>query len=171
MNTPPQVVTLALDAAAEAFFNALRSNHFPPERNYLAAHLTLFHHLPAQEQQIAQTLECMSAQQPIFDLNVTGIVSIGRGVAYKIESLVLQQMHQQMQQQWQPWLTPQDRQKLWPHITVQNKVAPHTAHALHQQLLASFHAFTVQGTGFRLWNYLEGPWALVQVFPFSNPVP
>ena len=44
----PLILTLALDADSQAHFDALRKQHFPPAINYLAAHLTLFHHLPGQ---------------------------------------------------------------------------------------------------------------------------
>lgn len=43
----PLIVTLGLDADAAAFFDALRRAHFPTERSFLPAHLTLFHRLPA----------------------------------------------------------------------------------------------------------------------------
>ena len=73
-----------------------------------------------------------------------------------------------MQQQWQPWLTPQDKQTLWPHVTVQNKVAPEAARALLQTLQQSFMPFTVQGLGLRLWRYLGGPWELLQAHAFEE---
>ena len=54
----PLIVTLTLDAPARERFDALRRRHFPPERNHLAAHLTLFHALPGElEQQVRQDLE------------------------------------------------------------------------------------------------------------------
>ena len=43
---PPLIVTALLDEAAQERFDRLRREHFPPERSHLAAHLTLFHHLP-----------------------------------------------------------------------------------------------------------------------------
>ena len=36
--------------AAQARFDALRRAHFPPERNHLAAHVTLFHALPGEHE-------------------------------------------------------------------------------------------------------------------------
>ena len=42
----PIIVTALFDKADHAWFDALRRAHFPPERNVLAAHLTMFHHLP-----------------------------------------------------------------------------------------------------------------------------
>ncbi len=76
------------------------------------------------------------------------------------------QLHGFLQQQWQPWLIPQDRHKLWPHITIQNKVAPATAKALQQELAQNFTPFTAWGTGLSLWEYLGGPWKHLLDFPF-----
>jgi 2'-5' RNA ligase len=163
---PPLILTLALDAEAEAFFDRLRLQHFPPERNFLKAHLTLFHNLPPREPAIIENIEALCTQQQPFLLQVAGVVSIGRGVAYKLESAVLQNLHRQWQQQWQPWLISQDKQTLWPHVTVQNKVTPEEARALLQQLQSTFTPFEVQATGLRLWNYLGGPWELVKSVPF-----
>lgn len=78
----PLIVTLTLDTAAQAFFNRLRHQYFPPERNFLQAHLTLFHHLPPNEKSIVATLENISAHQLPLQLSTVKVVSIGRGVAY-----------------------------------------------------------------------------------------
>ena len=43
---PPLIVTALLDEVAQERFDRLRREHFPPERNHLDAHLTLFHRLP-----------------------------------------------------------------------------------------------------------------------------
>ncbi|HUQ97361.1 MAG TPA: 2'-5' RNA ligase family protein [Chitinophagaceae bacterium] len=164
----PHILTLALNPEAETFFDALRQQHFPAARNFLKAHLTLFHHLPPHEPAIMQTIETLCNQQPLFTLQVTGVAGIGRGVAYKLESAVLQQWHKQLQQQWQPWLLPQDKQKIWPHVTVQNKVAPPVATKLLHQLQQTFTPFEATAPGLRLWNYLGGPWELVRTFSFIN---
>ena len=42
----PIIVTARFGRVDQAWFDALRQRHFPPERNHLAAHLTMFHHLP-----------------------------------------------------------------------------------------------------------------------------
>jgi 2'-5' RNA ligase len=163
----PLILTLTLNPEAEQFFNQLRQQQFPPERNFLAAHLTLFHHLP-QEPKILDDIKRYCTQQQPFSLPVTGVIRLGQGVAYKLESLVLQTSHQQLQQQWQSRLIPQDRQTLRPHITVQNKVTPAQAQDLLQQLRSTFSPFEVTGIGLRLWRYLGGPWELLQTFPFTN---
>ena len=42
----PIIVTALFGRQDTAFFDAMRREHFPPERNQLAAHLTMFHALP-----------------------------------------------------------------------------------------------------------------------------
>ncbi len=55
---PPLIVTVALDEGAFAWFEDLRQTHFPPGRNQVPAHLTLFHALPGeQEAFIAEALK------------------------------------------------------------------------------------------------------------------
>ena len=44
--TAPLIVTALIGEADFARLDGLRRAHFPPERNVLRAHLTLFHHLP-----------------------------------------------------------------------------------------------------------------------------
>ncbi len=60
---PPLIVAAALDEGAFAWFEDLRQTHFPPSRNQVPAHLTLFHALPGeQEAFIAEALkgDCLS---------------------------------------------------------------------------------------------------------------
>lgn len=42
----PLVLTLILDAHTQHALNALRTKYFPPSRNHLGAHVTLFHAIP-----------------------------------------------------------------------------------------------------------------------------
>jgi hypothetical protein len=162
------IVTVALDDSSSAFFNALRKQYFPPAINYLSAHLTVFHHLPHSEVVIAHDLEQWSKTHAPVLLDVTDVKSIGKGVAYKIECPSLVQLHKQMQLKWKQWLTPQDQQKLWPHITVQNKVSVSEAQETLKILQSAFQPFTATGVGFRLWSYEGGPWRFLQNFPFRQ---
>ncbi|OON67107.1 2'-5' RNA ligase family protein [Hymenobacter sp. CRA2] len=165
----PLILTLQLDDAAQAFFDALRQAHFPPERNYLAAHLTLFHHLPGAElDDIEAYLTARSRAQAPIPLDVTGLQFLGRGVAYALSSPATEALHRELQAHWLPHLTPQDQQRRRPHVTVQNKVSPEQARALHQQLQAEFVPFAATGTGLRLWAYCGGPWELLRTFPFGT---
>ncbi|HLK98761.1 MAG TPA: 2'-5' RNA ligase family protein, partial [Hymenobacter sp.] len=131
----PLILTLVLDPASQQFFDDLRQQYFPPERNFLQAHLTLFHHLPGTDyDRICAELTEVAAAEQALPLPVTGVRFLGRGVAYTLENTRLQALHKQLQTRWQPTLTPQDQQKLTPHVTVQNKVDPAVARALHQAL-------------------------------------
>ncbi|HUC82076.1 MAG TPA: 2'-5' RNA ligase family protein [Flavisolibacter sp.] len=165
---PPLILTLRLSEEAFTFFNTLRQTYFPPERNFLSAHLTLFHHLPAGESRIVEDLAELAQQQQQIRLQTVAVVSIGKGVAYKIESAHLVRLHKELQIKWQQWLTPQDKQKLWPHITVQNKVSPAVAQQTLSVLMNSFQPFEAIGTGFDLWRYDGGPWSFLQYFPFKT---
>lgn len=164
----PLIITLALDTVSTAFFDALRKLYFPATINYIHAHLTLFHHLPANEPVILDDLQNWSITNIPFTLQITEVKSIGKGVAYKIDSPVLLQLHQTMQAKWQEWLTPQDKQKLWPHITVQNKVSPEKAKETLQILQASFQPFPATAVGFQLWAYQGGPWQFLKNYPFQQ---
>lgn len=164
----PLILTLALDAGSFAFFNGLRQQHFPPERNFLAAHVTLFHHLPgARRPDLIDQLATRCQALPPLQVQVTGLRFMGRGVAYALENDTLQAVHRELQTQWQPALTPQDQQKLRPHVTVQNKVEPKQARALYEQLSADFVPFEATGTGLQLWAYRGGPWEAIQTFDFT----
>jgi 2'-5' RNA ligase len=168
MDNSPLILTLTLDNHSQQYFNALRKEHFPPERNYLDAHLTLFHHLPANEPQLIIDIEALVKQYNVLKLQVAEIKSIGNGLAYKLECSQLLNLHKQMQQQWEAWLIPQDRQKLWPHITIQNKVDPAKAQLLKTQLDESFKPFEAVSIGLSLFEYQGGPWEFVRRFEFGE---
>lgn len=168
-HSAPLILTLTLDADSQRFFDDLRSRYFPPARNFLQAHLTLFHHLPGPDYAaISARLAALAAAVGPLPLAVTGVRFLGRGVAYTLENQELRTLHKELQTLWQPHLTPQDLQKLQPHITVQNKVEPAVARALHRELSEGFQPFEATGTGLQLWAYRGGPWEALQTFPFVN---
>jgi 2'-5' RNA ligase len=163
----PLILTLSLDQEASDYFTGLRDRHFPPERNFLKAHLTLFHKLPQGEALILEALRETCLNQGQMLLEVAGPVSIGNGVAYKIVGEELQRVHRLLQQKWHPFLVPQDKQKLRPHITIQNKVEPAAAKQLLASIEHTFSPFTVTGTGLTLWEYCGGPWKYYKDFRFQ----
>ena len=166
--TPPLVLTLTLDAAAQAYFDALRQQHFPPAINYLAAHLTLFHHLPGAELAAVQThLHGVARGTKSLPLRVAGLRSLGRGVAFTLENDELRALHRRLQARFAPHLNSQDQQPLQPHITIQNKVDPAAARQLLAALQAGFAPFEAVGTGLHLWAYRGGPWESLTTFPFE----
>lgn len=168
----PLVLTLALDSQSQLFFDALRQRYFPKERSFLSAHLTLFHHLPGGNYDAIRSQVAMAAgAEAPLPIAITGVRFLGRGgVAYTMESSRLRALHKRFQKQWHADLTPQDQQRLSPHITVQNKVDAAIARALHHELSEQFQPFDATGTGLQLWAYRGGPWEALDMFPFLKGV-
>jgi len=154
----PLIVTLMLDPASQEGFDALRREHFPVERNHLAAHVTVFHHLPGSELEVVAAGLRLAASRTAFEVAVTGVRFLGRGVAYTLASEDLSRLRAALAERWARWLTPQDRQPYAPHVTVQNKVAPERARVLHGHLSASFTPYPGRAEGLALWHYEGGPW-------------
>jgi len=164
-STSPLILTLGINGEAQQYFDDLRRRYFPPERNYLKAHLTLFHLLP-DEPGIYDDLNEMADKQPIFSLYAERIVSIGKGTAIRIKSQELMSLHRALQERWLGFLNAQDKQKLWPHVTIQNKVSPDRARELQALLNVGFKPFRFRASGFRLWRYLDGPWEELSFLKF-----
>lgn len=163
----PLIVTLLLDDDAQQRFDRLRAAHFPAERNHLAAHVTLFHALPGEHRAAVGRELAAVADRPAFDVAVTGVRSLGRGVALDLAAPELTTLRAGLADAFDPWLTRQDRQWSRPHVTVQNKVAPEVARALYAELTASFVPETVTARGLGLWRYLGGPWVAEAEIPFG----
>jgi hypothetical protein len=165
----PLILTLQFDERSFAFFDEQRRRCFPPERNFIPAHLTLFHNLPGEHlSTIEHDIEtCTSSERP-FQLDVTGLRSLGRGVAYTLAPRKLTVLRRHLALRWNDWLKPQDRQNHQAHVTVQNKVDPTQARALLEELTGSFQPFQVTAIGLDLWWYRGGPWDRVRRFQFSR---
>ena len=162
----PLVVTLLLADEAQRRFDRLRAAHFPAERNHLAAHVTLFHALPGEHEDAVRADLATAARRPPFPVGVTGVRFLGRGVAYELSSPEVDELRGSLARAWAPWLTPQDRQRHRPHVTVQNKVTPDAARSLYAQLSAAFEPESVTARGLGLWRYLGGPWEPLVEHPF-----
>ncbi len=161
------VLTLRLDAESHTHFDQLRRRHFPPERNLIAAHVTLFHTLP-DEPWIDERLTSIAAAQLSFIVAVTGVRSLGKGVAYRLAATELHSLHVVLTHTFAEELTPQDRQRFQPHVVVQNKVTPAAARDLLTTLEGQFAPWSVQAEGLDLWHYHGGPWQHARTFPFAS---
>ena len=155
----PIIVTALLGSEDQAWFDELRRTHFPPERNHLAAHLTMFHHLPpsiAAEVKRRLADETRGVRAP--EARVTAPFSLGRGVAYRIDSPELAAVRARLAEAFAGLLTPQDQAGWRAHVTVQNKVEPAAAKALLAELSRGFVARPVKIAGLASWWYRGGPW-------------
>ena len=162
----PLVVTLKIDEPSQLFFNEKRTAHFPANANYVPAHITLFHKLPAGNPAIENGLTAF-AKHLAFELNVTDIILQKTCVTYSIQSETLQKIHAQMQQTFAPYLIRNDRKILTPHITIQNKVTAYKAFKTHALLLADFKPFVVQALGYTSWYYVKGYWEKKEEYLFG----
>ena len=161
-------MTARLCGEAQAYFDDLRKRHFPPERNYLGAHLTLFHSLPGEEIDAIDRSLLEATQSLTTMLGEVGELRfLGRGVAFAIACQPLSAVRAVLTAQWKARLTPQDRQTWRPHITVQNKVSAGTARELFQGLTAAFEPMPIRITGLGLWWYEGGPWSFARDYLFK----
>ena len=165
----PLILTLKIDDTTFTQLDGLRQAHFPPERNFLAAHITLFHALPGEQtDRICATLQTLCAATPAIALALPGVRFLGRGVALIVESPPLLRLRGQLADTWQEWLTPQDRQRYQPHVTIQNKVTAPVARNLYEELRTTWQPLAGLGEGLLLWRYLGGPWEAVAMLPFGG---
>ncbi|HAD97563.1 MAG TPA: phosphoesterase [Cryomorphaceae bacterium] len=162
----PLILTLKLNPEAELFFNKLREEYFPPERNYLKAHLTLFHALPGEQlSEIQSGLKEIAGKTIPFQLKPESWKAIGKGVAFILDCPELISLHQQLQSRWTSHLTRQDAQKLWPQITIQNKVSLEEAR-ITMDKIKDLRPPPIQGIGFNLFYYDNGPWEFIESYFF-----
>jgi hypothetical protein len=164
----PLIVTALLGREDFAWADALRRAHFPLERNYLRAHVTLFHHLPPSvERELCDALRD-EALDSAPTARLASLFSLGRGVAYRIESPDLAAIRARLADRFATMLTPQDGQGWRPHITVQNKVAPDAARELLSVLSADFVTRPLELSGLAAWRYRGGPWEAVGAWRFCS---
>ena len=163
----PLILTARMDGTAQAFFNEQREAYFPADRNYLDAHLTLFHKLPeAQLVQIRDIIRNKCRQQTPMSATAESLIFLGFGSGYKIDCAPLTDLRHNLARDFKEWLTPQDAQKFKPHVTIQNKVKAADAKALFAELDDRFAPFSFSITGLDLWYYMGGPWEHCAAFDF-----
>lgn len=160
MPLAPIIVTAQMGAADQAWADRLRTARFPPERNQLAAHITLFHHLPPSLLPEVQDRMRGIVRGPPPEAWLVDLMSLGSGVAFRIESPALIAMRNELAEAFRGLLTPQDMQSPRLHITVQNKVDAKTARVLLDELSADFKPRPLAIAGLAAWHYRGGPWEL-----------
>lgn len=165
----PLIVTAQMGKADQLWADELRTQHFPPERNFLRAHITLFHHLPPTHlPEIKARLGRLARECPPPPAMLSEVMMLGRGVAYRIDCPELLAMRDELAEGFTGLLTPQDQARPRLHITVQNKVEPAVAKALHAELAATFQPRPLTITGLSAFYYRGGPWEPIQSWAFSG---
>jgi hypothetical protein len=160
------IVTATFGDGEKGWLQELRRTHYPPERNRVPAHLTLFRQLPPSlESELGTRLARAAASRPPF-ATFAGVMDLGEGTALRVESEDLEDIRDDLAEAFHGLLTPQDAAPWRPHVTIQNKVAPREAKALQQRLRATFRPRPLAIRGLAAWRYRDGPWGAIREWRF-----
>ena len=162
------IVTAELGREDQAWLDRMRRAHYPPERNRVAAHLTMFHALPPSAESEARRRLAEAAKAPAPRATIAGLMDLGGGVAFRVVSDDLDRIRSELANAFLGLLSAQDSAGWRPHVTIQNKVAPKVARALITDLERSFAPRPLQVAGLGLHRYLGGPWKPLATWKFRG---
>ena len=161
----PFIVTAERPGEVFAWADGLRRAHFPPERNHLAAHVTLFHAFaPSLRAELRAVLTRIAGEHGPVAAEADGLMNLGRGTALALRSEGMLAIRQEIAEHFHGALTAQDRHPPRLHITIQNKVTPEAARALQQALAPMLkpRRFAFTGLGLHIYRgpcwEAEGRW-------------
>ena len=166
-NEAPLILTVELDAPAQGWAEAMRRRHFPPARNLIPAHVTLFHALPADLEGTIRAWDLTTRATPA--VSIAAPFSLGRGVAYRLVCPDLVALRADcLTRLPSERLMAQDRAPWRPHLTIQNKAQPDDARKLLAELLPGHVPIETHAAALRLWRYLGGPWQPLARMAFAQ---
>lgn len=146
----------------------MRRAHYPPGRNRVPAHLTLFRQLPPSvEAELDGRLAAMARLAPPR-ATISGVIDLGEGTALQVDSEELEAMREELASALHGLLIPQDMAPWRPHITVQNKVEPREARSLQQSLRSGFRPRPLAIRGLATRRYMGGDWEPIRDFVFRG---
>jgi 2'-5' RNA ligase len=152
------VLTLGIDEVSFARLDEWRRRYFPPDINFIPAHLTLFDALtPEQVSRLVSAHPGLSGQS--IPLQFVRPFLIGRGVAIGVAGGELTTLHGRMIEAVGQGLTRRDRAPFRPHVTIQNKVTREHARATFARVASNFEPWSGRGIGLDVWRYLGAQWA------------
>jgi hypothetical protein len=162
------IITAEIGAADFAWLDGLRRAHYPPERNQLPAHLTMFHALPpSAEDEVRSSLARMSPERPPRAM-IEGLMDLGGGVAFRVVSPDLDRIRRELAEDFHGLLSAQDSGGWRPHVTIQNKVSSTEARALKSRLEGDFRPRPLAISGLALHRYLGGSWESLATYSFRG---
>ena len=164
----PLLITAELPPQVLGWADALRREHYPPERNRLRAHVTLFHALPPSAEDEVRRLLGLLARNPAPSATITGVMKLARGTALDIASPAMVELHGLIAERLHGLLGPQDARRLRLHITIQNKVQPREAKALQTEMGRNLEPRAFRFRGFGLYAWKEGLWYPIADYPFRG---
>lgn len=165
----PFIVTAELPGDVLAWADALRRAHFPPERNKLAAHVTLFHAFaPTLREELRRVLGRFAQTFAPPEARIEGLMDLGKGTALRVWSPEMDAIRAAIAEHFHGALTAQDRHPPRLHITIQNKVEREAARALQTELGPALRRRDFGFTGLGLHLYRETHWEPVGTWPFRG---
>lgn len=164
----PLIVTAEIGGADFTWLDGQRRTYFPPERNQLPAHLTMFHALPPSAIDEVRHRLAQLARRSTPRASIEGLLNLGRGVAYRIVSPDLERLRAELAADFHGLLTAQDAAGWRPHVTIQNKVEPKVARDLLADLSRNFRPRPLAIDALALHEYRGGPWAPLGRWPFRG---
>lgn len=169
----PFILTAVLPPDLQGFAEGLRRAHFPPERNHLHAHVTLFHAFaPALLEELRDYLPGIAAEFAPPEGTVKGVMDLGKGTAIALEAPQLLALRALIAEHFRGSLTAQDLHEPRPHITIQNKVTKEEARALQASLAPVLAPWVARARfsfpALALWRYRGGPWEPVKTCAFRG---
>ncbi|MDQ8754658.1 2'-5' RNA ligase family protein [Sphingosinicella sp. LHD-64] len=166
--TGPLIVTALFAPGDDGWLQELRRTHYPPGLNRVAAHLTLFRHLPPSLEAELSARLAAATNAPPPEAEIAGIMDLGEGTALRVESPDLAGIRTSLAEALHGLLTPQDQTPFDAHITIQNKVPPRDARRLQQHLRTTFIPRPLRIRALASWRYQGGPWEPLKTHPFRR---
>jgi len=162
------IVTAELGQGDFSWIEGLRRANYPPERNHVPAHLTMFHALPPSSETELRARLSRIVCRPPPSTTIAGLMDLGGGVAFRIVSPGLDEIRDELGEHLHGLLGAQDSGGWRPHITIQNKVPAKHARALIERLEAQFRPRSLAISGLGVHRYLDGPWERIATYPFRG---
>jgi hypothetical protein len=165
----PFIVTGELPGDILAWADGLRRAHYPPERNKLAAHITLFHSMaPSLREELRGVLGRFAAEFAPPKARIDDLMDLGTGTALLVRCPGLLAVREAIAEHFHGALTAQDRHEPRLHITIQNKVERAAARALQTELSPSLVSRDFAFTGLGLHLYRETRWESLGIWRFRG---
>lgn len=164
----PLLITAELPQGLHDWANGLRRAHYPPERNRLPAHVTLFHALPPSAEGEVRRLLGDMARRRAPEAQVIGLMDLGQGTAFALDSPGMVDIHAELAERLHGLIQQRDDRDLRLHITIQNKVPRAQAQALQQVLAASFVPRSFRFHGLALAHWRDELWQQAQFYAFRG---
>ena len=163
------ILTLGFDAESFTRLEPLRQRYFPPARNFIPVHVTLFQQLPdaALNRVIGSLAHAASGEAPL-PFCATGILDFGGGSAVDLECAPARALQTRLRNSWSDILTDSDDRARKLHVTVQNKTDRDTAKVTQAALRSDFTRWEGVFDRLLLWHYRGGPWERAGTFPFTG---